>query len=61
LSWLSGLTSENDVQQIRNQVKNLARTQRTIVHVVNESLTLINETRIMIGHNQSINCLSPET
>ena len=49
LSWLFGLTGKNDVQQIRNQVKILARTQRTIVHVVNESLTLINETRIMIG------------
>ena len=56
LSWLFGLTSENDVPQIRNQVQNLARTQRTIVHVVNESLTLINETRIRIGQNrQSIN------
>lgn len=48
--------SEGDLQGIRNNINNLANNQQKITHVVKESLTLINSTRIAVQENrQQIN------
>ena len=52
LSWLFGTVSESDLRQIRNHISNLATNQKRIVHVVQESLTIINESRILIQENR---------
>lgn len=48
--------SEGDLQGIRNSINNLANNQQKITHVVKESLTLFNSTRIAVQENrQQIN------
>lgn len=55
-SFLFGTVSEDDLQGIRNNINNLANNQKKITHVVKESLTLINSTRIEVQENrQQIN------
>lgn len=48
--------SEDNLQGIRNNINNLANNQRKITHVIQESLTLINGTRLAVRENrQKIN------
>lgn len=55
-NFLLGTVSESDLQGIRNNINNLANNQQKITHVVKESLTLINSTRIAVQENrQQIN------
>lgn len=44
--------SESDLQGIRKNINNLANNQQKITHVVKESLTLINSTRIAVQENR---------
>lgn len=44
--------SESDLQGIRKNINNLANNQQNITHVVKESLTLINSTRIAVQENR---------
>lgn len=52
LSWLFGTITEADIGQIKSQVSNLAKNQQTIIHAVEQSLTVINESRAMIRENR---------
>ena len=52
LSWLFGTVSESDLKQIRNQISSLALNQRRIIHVVEQGLTIINESRVVIRENR---------
>lgn len=51
-SFLFGTVSEDDLQGIRNNINNLANNQRKITHVIQESLTLINGTRLAVRENR---------
>ena len=52
LSLLFGTVSESDLKQIRNQISSLALNQRRIIHVVEQGLTIINESRVLIRENR---------
>ena len=55
LSWLFGIVSDRDLNQIRFQVNNLALNQKRIIHVVEKELSLINKSQALIHKNlQSI-------
>ncbi|MCG8113661.1 MAG: hypothetical protein N0E59_23160 [Candidatus Thiodiazotropha taylori] len=47
--WLFGLVTESDLANIRKNIKNLAANQRDIMHVVHESISLINVSRTEIA------------
>ena len=56
LSFLFGTVSESDLASINRNIGNLAKNQKRISHVVSESLTLLNETRVhVIQNRQTIN------
>lgn len=58
LSFLFGTVSEGCLNEIRNQVGTLSRDQQRISHVVQKSLTIIQQNRGLITENrQSINHL----
>ncbi|MCG8094216.1 MAG: envelope fusion protein [Candidatus Thiodiazotropha endolucinida] len=50
--WLFGLVTESDLANIRKNIKNLAANQRDIMHVVHESISLINVSRTEIAENR---------
>ena len=52
LSFLFGVVSEDELGQIRNSVNVLERNQQSILHVVKESLTILNVSRIQISENR---------
>ena len=52
LSWLFGTVSESDLKQIRNQISSLALNQHRIIHVVEQGLTIVNESRVLIRENR---------
>lgn len=51
-SFLFRTVSESDLQGITKNINNLANNQQKITHVVKESLTLINSTRIAVLENR---------
>lgn len=50
--WLFGLVTEADLANIRKNIKNLAINQRDIMHVVHESISILNMSRIEIAENR---------
>ena len=52
LSLLFGTVSDSDLKQIRKQISSLALNQRRILHVVEQGLTIINESRVLIRENR---------
>ena len=52
LSFLFGTVSEDDLQSINRNINKLATNQRKISHVVAESLTLLNDTRVHVIQNR---------
>ena len=58
LSFLFGTVSNTDLTNIRFNIKKLAGNQKQIAHVVAESLTIVNSTRVEVSENrQTINKL----
>lgn len=58
LSFLFGTISEDDLNAIRGSIINLAVNQEKVIHVVEESLTILNTTRVEVAENrQAINDL----
>jgi hypothetical protein len=58
LSFLFGTVSEDDLNAIRGSINNLATNQQKVIHVVEESLTILNTTRVEVAENrQAINDL----
>ena len=56
MSWLFGTVSQSSLQGIKAQIRELQANQQTIVHVAEQSLTVINESRELIRENRhSIN------
>ena len=56
LSFLFGTVSEDDLHSIKSNINQLSANQRKISHVVEESLTLLNDTREhVIENRQAIN------
>ena len=56
LTFLFGKVSEDDLQSIKSNINKLAANQKKISHVVEESLTLLNNTReYVIQNRQAIN------
>ena len=52
LSFLFGVVSEDQLGQIRNSINVLARNQHAVLHVVKESLTILNVSRVQISENR---------
>lgn len=52
LSWAFGLISEKDLTNIRKNINNLAENQQRIMHVVHESISILNMSRIEISENR---------
>ncbi|ESP03278.1 hypothetical protein LOTGIDRAFT_171625 [Lottia gigantea] len=59
LSWLFGTVSTDDLNVIRSNIDKLANNQQAIQHVVAESLSILNVSRLHISENrQQVNLLS---
>ncbi|ESO92964.1 hypothetical protein LOTGIDRAFT_161992 [Lottia gigantea] len=59
LTWLFGTVSNSDLELIRGNINILATNQQAIKHVVSESLSVINISRLHVAANrQQINTLS---
>ncbi|ESP03464.1 hypothetical protein LOTGIDRAFT_171401 [Lottia gigantea] len=59
LSWLFGTVSTDDLNVIRSNIDTLANNQQAIQHVVAESLSILNVSRLHISENrQQVNVLS---
>lgn len=59
LSFLFGTVSDQDLNSIRRNVHTLSQNQNKIAHVVTESLTILNSTRIAVNENRvEINTLA---
>ena len=50
--WLFGLVTEQDISDIRKNIKNLASNQQHILHVVQENISILNMSRIEIAENR---------
>ena len=50
LSFLFGTVSEDDLQSIKSNINKLTANQTKISHVVEESMTLLNDTREHVIH-----------
>ena len=56
MSFLFGTVLEDDLQSIKSNINKLAANQKKISHVVEENLTLLNDTREhVIQNRQAIN------
>ncbi|XP_045161463.2 uncharacterized protein LOC123526385 [Mercenaria mercenaria] len=53
LSWLTGTSTEDQVNAVRKNVAHLAKTQQAILHVVEESLTVLNVTKTGVQENRN--------
>lgn len=51
-SWLFGLVTESELKTIRRNIENLANNQRQIMHVSQESIFILNMSRIEIAENR---------
>ena len=51
-SWLFGLVTESDIVNLRKNIANLARNQKQIIHVVQESISVLNTTRFQVAENR---------
>ena len=52
LHFLFGTVSDEDLSNMRQNIQTLARNQEGIKHVVSESLTIINATRLKVDENR---------
>lgn len=52
LGWLFGTVSQSDLNSVRKAVKTLARNQNDILHVVEESISILNASRVTITENR---------
>ena len=52
--WLFGLSTDRDLSSIRKNIANLARNQKTISHVLTDSLSLLNVSRTEISENRDL-------
>ena len=52
IGWAFGLVTDADLDNIRKNIKNLAANQRGIMHVVHESISILNISRIEIAENR---------
>ena len=53
-SWLFGLVTESDLANIRKNIKSLATYQLQIMHVVQESISILNMSRVEIAENRQV-------
>ena len=59
LNWLFGTVSQDDLNVIRGNINLLSANQQAIKHVVSQSLSILNVSRLQISENrQQINILS---
>ena len=59
LNSLFGTATESDLDGIRNQLTSLSANQNDLVHVVENSLTMVNKTNTVTAQNrQAINTMS---
>ena len=52
MSLLFGTLSETDLENIQKSVQDLARNQQSIIHSLEQSMTLLNLSRIQIAENR---------
>jgi len=52
LSFLFGTVSESDLDHINDNVNRLARTQNEVIHIVEQSLSILNASRLEIKENR---------
>ena len=50
--WLFGLVTDADLTNIRKNIKNLAKNQRDIMQVIQESISILNMSQIEIAENR---------
>ena len=53
-SWLFGLVTESGLANIRKNIKSLATNQQQIMHVVQESFSISNMSRVEIAENRQV-------
>ena len=51
--FLIGVSSETDVQNLKEQVDNLARSQKSVIHAVEKSMSILNLTNSEISENRN--------
>lgn len=51
-SFLFGTVSEDDLNATRGSINNLAINQEKVIHVVEESLTILKTTRVEVAENR---------
>jgi hypothetical protein len=52
LSWLFGVATEDDLESIRNNIRVLADNQDRVNHIIEESISAINITRVEVKENR---------
>ena len=52
--WLFGLSTDQDLSSIRRGIANLAKNQKTMSHVLVDSLSLLNVSRTEISENRDL-------
>lgn len=52
MSWLFGVVFESDLDGIKSNINALSKNQKRIVHVVEQSLSILNTSRIQIRQNR---------
>ena len=52
LSWLFGIVTGEDLSQIRHQISLLSRNQKQVIHVVEQTLSIVNESRVFVKENR---------
>ena len=52
LSWLFGTATKSDVREIKRNLKTLASNQDELIHIAEESLSILNVTRVEVKQNR---------
>ena len=53
LSFLFGTLSESDIEDVRRGINDLSKNQQTIIHVLEEQMSLLNVSRVQIAENRN--------
>ncbi|MET0106093.1 MAG: hypothetical protein ABW072_13270, partial [Sedimenticola sp.] len=52
LSFLFGTLSESDLQDVRKAINDLSGQQQSIIHIIEDQMTILNVTRVQISENR---------
>ena len=52
LSWLFRVVTDEDLSQIRHQISLLSTNQKQVIHIVEQTLSIVNESRVFVKENR---------